>query len=392
MPADTPQITAPTGRLTSLDAVRGLAACGVLLSHCYLTIPEKRRAAIDSSFWSAPLHPFHDGTGAVIIFFVLSGYVLSLPYWRGIQQTYLHFIIRRICRIYLPFAASLVFAALLYLLPVTPAALDTSHWFNNWGPSDFPAPSDLAGHFLMVGTYPTIRLNNVMWSLVSEMRISAIFPLLVVLSRAPRLAGITAFLIMAIATKLIVLSAGQITHPTVAPNVWISLLWTLQFTPFFIAGILLNKYRQPIATLWKEASTPLRLCFYATPAIIFCMRHQLTDPLGDALDGLAAAIIIVLALEAPQLRSFLNRPIPQWLGRISYSIYLVHLPILLVIGRVVLAHAPFLVFVGTIVAASLGAATLMHRFVELPAINLGRRITGQARLAPSLSSVPPITD
>ena len=110
----------------------------MVLSHCYLTIPEEQRSRIDDFLWSKPLLPVHNGNAAVFIFFVLSGYVLSLPYLRGTQPGYPCYVIRRVCRIYLPFAAAILLALLLYILAGRSAAPAASQWFNNLWPSAKP--------------------------------------------------------------------------------------------------------------------------------------------------------------------------------------------------------------------------------------------------------------
>ena len=95
----------------------------------------------------------------------------------------------------------------------------------------------------------------------------------------------------------------------------------------------------------------------------------------DALYDLGAAMLIVLAIESPGLRALLEEPIPQWLGRISYSIYLVHLPLMLVVVPLLIGRLPFGFVVAIVMASALTAATLMQILVEAPAIKLGRRLT-----------------
>src|SRR5271156_1762473 len=163
---------APKTRLTSLDAVRGIAACVVVLAHCYLTIPEQRRAGLASLLWPRALGFLHNGDAAVVVFFVLSGYVLALPYFRGTQPSYPRYVIRRVCRIYIPFPASILFSLLLYNLTSHQHAPAASEWFNTLWPTASPGPAVLARHFLMIGTVPDIALNESMWTLVHEMRIS----------------------------------------------------------------------------------------------------------------------------------------------------------------------------------------------------------------------------
>ncbi len=94
-------------RWSSLDAVRGLAALTVVAHHGFAALPEfwavytgapTSRLATIMAF--SPLHLLWEGHQAVLVFFVLSGFVLSLPYWQGNPPGYGTFLIRRFCRIY----------------------------------------------------------------------------------------------------------------------------------------------------------------------------------------------------------------------------------------------------------------------------------------------------
>jgi hypothetical protein len=81
----------PSGRLPSLDGLRGVAALIVVVHHTLLTVPSLSvayfldgPAAVRGSkaWWLSwtPLHLIWAGGEAVIVFFVLSGFVLALPY------------------------------------------------------------------------------------------------------------------------------------------------------------------------------------------------------------------------------------------------------------------------------------------------------------------------
>src|SRR5690606_29781570 len=81
-------------RVTSLDGLRGIAATVVFIEHFMLTIPVFSDVFMQSAstanpaaltpaslaWWLSytPLHIIWQGTGAVYIFFILSGYVLTL--------------------------------------------------------------------------------------------------------------------------------------------------------------------------------------------------------------------------------------------------------------------------------------------------------------------------
>jgi peptidoglycan/LPS O-acetylase OafA/YrhL len=167
-----------------------------MLSHCYITFPEGPRAQFEGEIWSKMLRPFTNSALAVIVFFVLSGYVLALPYIRGTQIPYRHFLVRRFCRIYIPFAASLSVALLLYHLTDRRPIRATSTWFNTLWPLSMGL-SGVAKHLLMLGTAANIKLNPVMWSLIYEMRISLLFPLLIMCCKNSTFAIVGALSVLA---------------------------------------------------------------------------------------------------------------------------------------------------------------------------------------------------
>ena len=77
----------------------------------------------------------------------------------------------------------------------------------------------------------------------------------------------------------------------------------------------------------------------------------------------------------------LDSTLPRWLGRVSYSLYLVHLPIFLALYPVLAGRVPFPAAALLLIVASLAAAAVMHRLVEAPATRLGRRLTRPVRAA-----------
>src|ERR1017187_3352351 len=100
---------APSHRFRSLDALRGIAALVVVVQHVMLALPDGIRGQlgfIELAFAMAARF-------AVMLFFVLSGFVLSLPYFAGKNLAYGPYLVRRFCRLYLPFAFAVLISALL---------------------------------------------------------------------------------------------------------------------------------------------------------------------------------------------------------------------------------------------------------------------------------------
>ena len=110
-------------RYGALDGLRGLAAAVVVIHHCFLVSPSLSLAVarVDTGqvepwvWWTTftPLHLLWAGTEAVYVFFILSGFVLTLPFVGVWQPTWRAYYAKRFVRIYLPVWASLVIALLL---------------------------------------------------------------------------------------------------------------------------------------------------------------------------------------------------------------------------------------------------------------------------------------
>ena len=83
-------------------------------------------------------------------------------------------------------------------------------------------------------------------------------------------------------------------------------------------------------------------------------------------------LLIVLAQQPGAFQRLLRRAPLLWLGRVSYSLYLVHVPLL--VASVVLLHGAVPLWASLLLGAavSLPAAEAMHRLVEAPSRDLAR--------------------
>lgn len=87
------------------------------------------------------------------------------------------YIIKRICRIYIPYVVAISIAIITKMLFIRNDMSYISDWFSkSWTTTD--TLTLLLQHFVFIGEYNTDAYNNVIWSLVHEMRISLVFPFL----------------------------------------------------------------------------------------------------------------------------------------------------------------------------------------------------------------------
>jgi peptidoglycan/LPS O-acetylase OafA/YrhL len=354
-------------RIEALDSLRGLAALIVVFHHVWLLGFWRPEAP-----WTwrllryTPLNLLVAGRAPVILFFVLSGFALASAL--DADPAAPSFLLRRFCRIWLPFAAAVLCSA------AGEALLGGAHrdlfsaWFAELWQS---GPGSVTGVLLMPGA-PRADLDPVVWSLVHELRISLAFPLLLLLARRRLI------LTLAITVALHVTSLGLLLgkagdcpeiltcKPLWASSVGQSFVETAYFLVFFVLGIALRLRRQ------AAVAAPPWLLGAAALLLLLAV---------DLLSGIGGAALIVLAQAPRGLAGMLQRAAFLWLGRVSYSLYLVHVPVMLILAHGLGGIAPRGLIVAAIVPASLIAAAWFYRAVELPSQQLGRTVAGMT-LAP----------
>ncbi|MBS0244522.1 MAG: acyltransferase, partial [Proteobacteria bacterium] len=161
-PAPQELLAETTQRVEKLESVRGVAALAVVLDHCRASYDwQGTLAVLDQIVGASPLALLMDGSAAVIMFFVLSGYVLSLSYLRGRPLPYASFVVRRGCRLYIPFAlTTLLAAAVLSQIPHVPPPGAAPHFMNMWGTVTWEL---VVKHLELLD--PANKINPPTWSL-----------------------------------------------------------------------------------------------------------------------------------------------------------------------------------------------------------------------------------
>lgn len=146
--------------------------------------------------------------------------------------------------------------------------------------------------------------------------------------------------------------------------------WAIYFFGAYGMGMLAYwTTRQKRALTWLAM-----IALVGTAALLVDFRSRIAT-------ALATALLLGLAGAVPRLRQWLNVAPLAFLGRISYSLFLVHFPVCLIINAVVarrVGEHPGLNALGLLLAwgASLAAAIVFHCHVELPTAAWQRRLSG----------------
>ena len=344
-------------RIKALDGLRGFAALVVVCHHALLlnpvlagpyTDPDARPSGVDWWLLYTPLHTIWNGAGAVWVFFVLSGYVLALPVAAGKHLRWASYYPRRLVRLYLPVWAAVAFAVTVrYAIPVH-AVPGGSWWFTRRAAPSWPGAFQ---DVILLG--PAGMVVGVLWSLRWEVWFSLLLPLFVLAgARTRRFPG---WLLLA---ALIGVNAVPISGTKGD---------ALNFLPMFACGVALAFHR-PHVPDWAGACG---LVVINGPWLILAVQPHLGRAEQGA--GRGAALLgatLLVGWAAGRQSGVLTWRVAGWLGSRSFSLYLVHDPILVTAG--LLLNRPWWVGSLAAVPVSLAAAEVFWRLVERPSTRLAK--------------------
>lgn len=357
-------------RLHSVDGLRGLAALVVVVHHVLLLDTWFSAAQFASAgvsgggparrlLYYSPLHIVCAGTEAVAVFFVLSGIVLAaaFPLWSSLRPSYL---ISRLSRLYLPIAAALILALCwTSVRPSVPtSALSRWHAYHLRAPTwaDVLArPRVLARDLFVLNG--TSWLDSSLWSMRVE--IAASIGLTVIIAAARM--GWVAF---AAAVAL-----------TAATRHVDEIAWFTRYLPMFIGGACLvmgswRPSRRQADALWVAG-----MAAFTTPWIAAGIGAQWRDGLPGTLWLLAGGMTMgAAALGDSFLSRVLAGRVGQYLASRSYSLYLVHAPIVTTMGFIAVSQGrpQWAVWMPLAALVSLAVADVFYRCCEAPAHRLSR--------------------
>ncbi len=343
--------------------MRALAALYVVIHHASLQIPRDHLA----QNWLLPYFAY--GRHAVDVFIVLSGYCLMLPVARNngyLRTDYLMFIRHRFRRIVPPYLLSLALSLLLIATCIGQPT--TTHWticlpVTSW---------DIVSHLLLIHdlTGSAYKINHSLWSIAVEWRIYLFFPLLVLGFRRWSGSGTTLVTVALSAVLWFVLWQ----HPVEG----ISQEACLDYFGLFALGMLAAHLAfsseqlfgmHPRKGPWYELATGfLALNIWLTPQTgTFTLL-----PVDLSLGAATAFLLVGLSRRTGSwFKSLLSWDPLVYVGQFSYSIYLIHAPLLQVIelylirplGLTPAGASLFYAFVGTplVVALAYGFYLLGER-------------------------------
>lgn len=360
--------------ISYLDTIRGLAALTVISEHYVIAYGLPCETALCQQVLDfSPLHIWWDGTAAVSMFFVLSGLVLSIKYFRishkpDMSQFHLsHFLIGRMFRIWLPYLLVLIISAGLFLQTFGNDVLNTRLLATDWIVDmwhKYPLTyADMLREGFLLDMPALIVLLPQSWTLSIELVLSLLLPIGLLLADRGTV-WLVFFSVLAI-----------------------SLLNVSLFLLHFLMGLMIARYYSAISHYFSDKIWQRRLLLLAGLLFYTSGNFLPKTHFGDGaiwlFSGLGAGMILTFLLGSKHAQTVLAHPFLRQIGKVSYSAYLSHMAILICLTPYILKALEVLTddrlamwFGGWLltIACVQGISLLFYHWLEIPSMTIGRRI------------------
>ena len=341
--------------MAEVDGLRFIAIFSVLVFHVFFAATNVTSIKLAASPFDFLFLPVSNGHRGVELFFVLSGFILGLPFaahylTQGPAVSIGRFYLRRLTRLEPPYVIALrLFYAAAFVMNTDDAQ-----------GADF-----FSGLLLRLGYVHNLTqgvrasLNGVTWTLEIEVQFYLLIPVLAQVFRVEK--NLRRML-------LVICICGA---PWLAQSVPGSQMTILGYAEFFLTGLLLSDLHcSQTGVCWLPPRVVDLLGMGCLGVVMFAPN---TPILLQALPWLLAAIIIA-AFRGDWLAGALRQPMIAVLGGMCYSLYLVHYPVLSFLANRVVSDGTSVPFaclrVGVVgLPCAVGAGIAFYILIERPCMN-----------------------
>jgi len=307
-------------RFYYLDSARGLAALSVITWHFIAAVTDIN---MPGTAVTSPIHFFWYGQADVIFFFIHSGFILAYSY-TGDQKTltpvsYIKFLIERVFRIYPLFIFILILSYFLKnsIFPISNGGFTSAGLHEFWAREyNLASVFKQAVLFIAIPKEGNLRLIPQDWTLTVELVAGAMIPFMAFIARR---------------------------------NVWI--YWPAIFIAIvvlhmntylfeFAMGVFLFHQWDQIRILWQRAGMFIKCgavglaivlysCFFQFPSLFNTEQVVFRPGVDRFIVIMGCCLFFCVTISSAAAQKILSLPLLVTIGRICYSIYLVHMVLLI---------------------------------------------------------------
>ena len=369
-------------KLAYLEGLRGIAALIVVLHHLVLLFYPVLNYGEENNTLSkhisiSPLNIFYNGDFAVCLFFVLSGYVLSYKYvFSNNPKILIGYAIKRYFRLMPLIAASVIFVFVVVKLNLFNRASLTSirgsdDWLNDLFKCDTSVVTLIKDVFYGVLFFGNNQYNPVVWSMKIEF-----------------IGSVLLFVFL-------------LANHKIKPK-WIlfilAFILAFYFKQYYYIAFLLgyalcalNKSKQLeiSSTIIKLMLLVIAIMLCSFPATwqywdssIYCFMHFSAIDLYSFYHVIGSTLLLLLIINhQPSIHFLSTRPV-LFLGKISFSMYLFHLILLVLIANPLFLallphlgyHFSFLTSVMLTLPIIGLVSNIANRFIDQPALQIANKV------------------
>lgn len=378
-------------KLATLESIRGLAALSVVLGHfliafypaAALGIGNVSHSGYEAIIFNTPLNIFTSADFAVTLFFVLSGFVLTLSIFKK-EKDIIAQVVKRYFRL-MPVALSAVLMAyflvsLNFMYNNQAAAISGSAWlgqFWNFDISFIQAFFEGLFGIFIVESDGVKSLDPVLWTLYYELLGSILIYSFVNLIKNDSRRWLIYFI------AIISFSNTR----------FVGFLLGALLADLYVNKNFLFQSISKLSFVYKVFILTIGLVFASLPAyappeylsdlfssiVIFPNYFQLSK---NIIYTIASVIIIVSSLSFKRLEGFLSIKPLIWLGSLSYSLYATHLLVLgsivsfafIKLNSVFSYNITALISFFLLIIGSLAVATVFRKYIDIPSIKISNKI------------------
>lgn len=362
--------TTKSRRIEIFDGMRGLAAIIVMVFHLIVMVEagHASNASLDfkNKLWAVftltPLKLLWAGNEAVILFYIIGGFVIAKPYIEGRRIDFIAFVKKRFSRLILPYWLILIVTLIcIALFSSLKSTIPLSGSFNiKW--STMPSLFEILAQFLAFDVNMDVTAGA-FWSIVQEWRIALLIPFIA--AALSRYSTMRVVALVALTNWTLDYSFSQL------GGYWgESLSRTNYYFIFFFIGAVLCKHIEQLRAIVASRPWVRMVSGILLPFLIpfQWVAAGLGIDLGrrDAMPVTALGIVLLLlvVMETPWLSRLFKQPIFLYLGKISFSLYLTHTTAIVLFTTVVgqFIEPQWALMLSPTFA--LGFAALWYTFVE----------------------------